>query len=439
MRICETEAEFLKTHTDKCRASDLGWPDREAYFNNLMKLLNTRDTLKYVFNTKGPGQDVIDAVSTVIYRSWGHFEDSKMGITHLVRNLARIEKSPQIFLEGGDAALLCASGPSLDLHLDLVKKAQKAGWLICCYDASLKTLLNAQICPQIVFSTERGVETADLLKRAQEGISEELRASLKKTWLNSSVYLHERALREWPGRVTFHFRTQSEIFYMFPSLKDETNRVTALPHVAAPSLDWLFKRGIKQLILVGQDLCYKDDGSTHTYTHKDSWLESLPKYTCDLNDGTQGETNSYWAEWGLDLSKILASYPGTFVYNMSRKGMKIQGALFVQDEENFKEWVQGTSQNLVLREEPGVKSRDLQEVRESLKKIKPELITDPDKLWHQSEAFTFLGFPLLVRDFCLWKVKNYAQSLKGKRGPSLKQLQFHIKKTRNALVEILGK
>lgn len=429
MRICLTQEEFDSTDGHKILASKLGYPNLKNYFDGLIRMYNTPEQQKYVLNTYGPHQDLINAASTVTVRSWGHYADSLMGIKHILSNQPLISKTPILdgFLPN---VVWVATGPYMLDHLDVIREAKAKGWMIACADASLKPLLEALITPDMVFLTERGSETLELFSGLPEG-AEEL---IKDVWLNSGIYTHPLVLDQWKGKLCFHFRNQAEAMYMFPGLSPKDIQQQQ-PHLSVPSLSWLISRGCQQLILVGQDLAYHDDGSSHAKGSAATIHETRKQVRA--NDGSLVYSNTHWVEWALDIGNLFALHPDLIVYNLSLKGLPIANTLLVKDKPDFMSWLSKAPSEFDLTLSDPPKSRDLSEILKQLSHFNPIMIKKGMDYW-KHEVVVNMMFPLVLQEYCYWHMNEYRQMLLGKKWPFYK-LQDVFKRAKADLKDVLTK
>lgn len=435
MKIVTSKEEAASTPGHVVLAQDLGWPDKQAYYKGLWDLLNTPGHAQYVGNITGPDQEIINTAAVHTMRSWGYYEDSLVGLKSVLANLKAISDSPQYWLSTTtQRAIWAATGPSLLNHLDDIRSAKEMGYLIVCPDASLHHLVRNGIKPHMVFTTERGPETIKLFEMAEEACDD-----LSGIIVNMGIYTDisvYRFAKEHSMLPTYHFRQQSEVFYLFPEIQnavENKNVQWPTPHVAAPSWSWMFNRGIKELILVGQDLAYGDNGATHApNSHKDDWLPTLDRIACKSNDGSDITTNSYWAEWALDLSNMLEKKwkNKVQVINTASKGLPIRGTFYATSSLKFN---LGPAPAFITT--PGIKHRKLKEALHELKRYNPECLglKSIDEFYKTVPVMLFLGFPLTVNDYCRWQMERYKNG--GKH--NVKILQGVFRKAKNDIRELI--
>lgn len=433
MKIVTSSEELATTAGHVALAQDFGWPDKQAYYKGLWAFFNSPGHAQYVGNTIGPDQDVINTASIHTMRSWGHYDDSLMGLKSIFENLPLIEKCEQYWLAPHTVrAVWAATGPSLSSYFDSIADAKAHGYLITCPDASLHHLLKAGIKPHIVFTTERGPETVKLFEMAEE-VCDDLSGIIVNMGIYSHRNIYDFAVAH-SMKPTYHFRKQSEVFYLFPELKQGGPQVQwPTPHVASPAWSWLYNRGIKELILFGQDLAYGDNGSTHAPgSHKDDFLPSLERIPCKSNDGSDIYTNSYWAEWALDLSNIIEQLMKNSVHivNTASKGLPIRGTYYATTKIKF-----NPGPGVDITTGPGVKHIDLKIPIQELRKYHPEYLGRKhiDELYKACAAALFLGFPLTVNDYCRWQMKRYEKN--GKH--DLHLLRQIFRRAKKDLLELL--
>lgn len=184
--------------------------------------------------------------------------DSIIGISQHIQNLPSVIKSPTLLdllsqLQGRDTAIIVATGPSLSKQLPLLKQIQDYASIFC-IDASLPILVREGIKPDIVFSLERVEPTAkfyeDTPKEAREGIVFAITSIVHKR-LKDALQgdLVQYSLR--PFGYTNYFEI-AEYGYLGIGMSAANMAYELVAHAR-----------FKRCIIIGQDLAFGEDGSSH--------------------------------------------------------------------------------------------------------------------------------------------------------------------------------
>lgn len=218
----------------------------ENYFSN--KLIETNKLM-------------IDALAYVITFSGNDITDSLVGIKHDIANLKETVSSPLFSAlckkKNTNLAVIVATGPSLHKQLPLLKKVQKHVTIIS-VDASLPILTSYGIKPDIVTSLERVALTSEFFLKTpndqQEGI----------IFLCATLQ-HKKVL----NAIT----NGTKVMVMRPF---QHNKFFNIPHhgfigsgmsSANMAHELAFLMEYKTCVLIGQDLAYSEDGTSHSQGH----------------------------------------------------------------------------------------------------------------------------------------------------------------------------
>ena len=246
-------------------------------------------------------------------------EDSLIGIENMLANLSTIIRNPGINrLYGafvGKPAIVASTGPSLNKNKHLLKGlADKA--LLLCPDASLKILLDIGVRPHLVTSLERVIYVTNLLENLPAN-------QLEETYLAACPVIRKEAYDSFPGPKLIVYRNLDHFKWL------EVER--GILDIKASAGNMAFKvaaaLGCDPIILVGQDLAFTRDGTTHaagaTFGEKQEGL-LFDLITVPGNDGQPVQTNSVFYSFLKGYEVDIAEYPGACV-NATEGGAFIQG------------------------------------------------------------------------------------------------------------------
>lgn len=187
--------------------------------------------------------------------------DSLMGISHHIKNLPLMVKNPKITQIKGkanaDVAIVVSTGPSLSKQLPLLKKIQNHVTIIC-VDASFPILEKYGIKPDFVTVLERIPETAkffkDNEKSFQDGVNFVL-VSITHQDIIQAIRGGTKILQMRPHVFNKQFQLD-EFGYLGIGMS-----AANLAH----ELGYLI--GAKRIILIGQDLAFGEDNTSHAEGH----------------------------------------------------------------------------------------------------------------------------------------------------------------------------
>jgi hypothetical protein len=249
-------------------------------------------------------------------------EDSLIGIENMLANLPLIIRSPGIDrLYGtfkGKPAIVAATGPSLNKNKHLLKGVGDKALLLC-PDASLPILLAMGVRPHLVTSLERGIPGI----RFFEEIPAE---QLTDTYLAACPVIRKELYDVYQGPKVIVYRNLDHFKWL------EIER--GILDIKASSGNMAFKiaaaMGCDPIILVGQDLAFERDGTTHAagsiFGENQDILDDL--FVVPGNTGEPVPTNPTFFSFLKGYEVDVAEYKGTCV-NSTEGGAFIQGTLIM--------------------------------------------------------------------------------------------------------------
>ncbi len=257
--------------------------------------------------------------------------DSLQGIEQFILNLPFQLTRPSLkeFLEKrrniSKTAIIVSTGPSLMKQLPLLKEYREKA-LIFCADSAYPILAKHNIKPDFVCMVERSDFTAEFFKHDfgdfDEGICFILVSLVHPNALN---YLKDKNYILINKTLNFaHFMDFKEYDFEHP-----------LSNVACMAYSLACELGAKNIILIGQDLAYDENGFSHPkdYQHGQDYEKDSAKFGI-LAYGGKGEvlTHTTWLLFKQNLEDIILRQSPT-CYNATEGGARIEHCI----EKSFKQ------------------------------------------------------------------------------------------------------
>ncbi|EGK7562339.1 motility associated factor glycosyltransferase family protein [Campylobacter coli] len=225
-------------------------------------------------------------------------------------------------------AIIVSTGPSLIKQLPLLKKYQNKATIFCA-DSSYPILAKHNIKPDYVCMLERTELTAEFFNHDFKDFNKNIVficASLIHP--NAITYLEENS-REYilvSRFLSFAIFIACHDYGYF----DQSPSVAHMSYKIAASLCH------KNIIFIGQDLAYAENGDSHPQEYQNSsTFESniYEKIEC-LGYGGKNyvKTHSVWLLFKQVIEQLIVDYPHINTYNCTEGGARIEGAI----EQSFK-------------------------------------------------------------------------------------------------------
>ncbi|MCV3411523.1 motility associated factor glycosyltransferase family protein, partial [Campylobacter lari] len=293
------------------------------------------------FNIETLNKNIIQAIKTNHIKNGNAPSDSLQGITQLTRNLVSLLTNPSLkdLLKQRkgkiENAIIVSTGPSLIKQLPLLKEyANKAS--IICADSAYPILAKHNIKPDYVLMLERD----DVVTKCFDNDFKEFDKSI--LFILASV-VHQKAI-EYLKRNNRQFMLVHRNLYFARSLYfNEYGYISGGMSVANMAYELAIKLGHKNIILIGQDLAYDENGNSHPkdYVHGETIENDRKEGLFITAYGGNGvvETNIYWKLFKEILEKDIATSKylfNTTTYNATEGGARIEGSI----EKSFKELCQ---------------------------------------------------------------------------------------------------
>lgn len=280
---------------------------------------------------------IIEILARVCYDIKSSFgndpEDSWLGMDHMLQNTDLIAQSPGITPLKDQfkdvPAMIVATGPSLNKNIHLLKDMAKS-CVFFAADASINTFMkyeengvNKPIIPHIVTSLERSPTTHRHFKQ----VPKEKWEHLKDTYLCACPVVRPDVYEHWHGKKVMMYRDFAHFRWLHLD-KGSLNTGKSVTNLAWKVAEYM---GCNPIILVGQDLAFSRDGSTHAKgaDHAREGLKKSPliksRMKCMGYDGKEIETLDTWYGMKKRFEYDIARNPKVMCINATEGGAKIDG------------------------------------------------------------------------------------------------------------------
>lgn len=314
----------------------------------------------------------IKAIEHAVVAVGNDASDAIVGIKHHIENLPLALKSPTLVelvskLKGRDSAIIVATGPSLHKQLSLLKEIAPYSTLMC-IDASFPILYKNGIKPDIVFSLERVEATAKFYevmpKEAFEGVV---------FALTSIVHPRLRkAVEKKGGLIQYSFRPFG--YTSFFGI-DEYGYLGIGMSAANMAYELIVHSRFKRCVIIGQDLAFGEDGSSHSKdaVYGTNEIQSKGEKVYVTRYGGDGvvESTKVWKMFLGFYEKDIANTPYDIeVINSTEGGARIEGSIEMPFKEAIAKIPKVQKENIIL---------EYPSKEESAKNLK--FATEGVKLW----------------------------------------------------------
>ncbi|EAK0847084.1 motility associated factor glycosyltransferase family protein, partial [Campylobacter lari] len=276
----------------------------------------------------------IESIKSLVVRQGNSSEDSFEGITQLLHNLPYQLANPSLkdLLKQRkgkiENAIIVSTGPSLIKQLPLLKEyASKAS--IICADTAYPILAKHNIKPDYVLALERHDLVYQCFEQDNQEFDKDILFIIASVAHKSVIDTLEKTKK--PYILVHRPLPFSKALHM-----DDYGYLGSGLSVANMAYDLAIKLGHKNIILIGQDLAYDENGNSHPkdYLHTQESENDRKEGLFITAYGGNGmvETNQWWIlfkeslEYSIDTNSVTT-------YNATEGGARIEGSI----EKSFKE------------------------------------------------------------------------------------------------------
>ncbi|EKM4035063.1 motility associated factor glycosyltransferase family protein [Campylobacter coli] len=256
--------------------------------------------------------------------------DALQGIEQFVYNLPQMITHPSykelLSKRKGisDTAIIVSTGPSLTKQLPLLKKyANKA--TIFCADSSYPILAKHNIKPDYVLSLERIPLTSEFFNNDFGEFDKDI------VFVCAGV-VHPKTI-EYLKNKTFIITQKILAFPYYINLKNFCYAAVGFS-VAHMAYEFATHLSHKNIIFIGQDLAYAEDGFSHTkdYSnldkHEGHFQRDKGKFQCLAYGGNgKAESSEVWTMFRFFLQDTISRNIISTTYNCTEGGARIEGTI----------------------------------------------------------------------------------------------------------------
>ncbi|WP_410689335.1 motility accessory factor [Campylobacter lari] len=308
----------------------MDYPTVKNYY--MIYNLFTHSNFYNFYNINNLNENIIKAIKTNHTRHGNAPSDSLQGISQLSRNLIPLLTNPSLKdllnqrKNKNDNAIIVSSGPSLIKQLPLLKEyANKAS--IFCADGSYTILHKYGIKPDYVLSLERTEITSEFFnndfKEFDKGILFVLASLVHKKTIEYLKRNNRKFILIHRGLPFARAINLNDYGYIGGGMS-----------VANMAYELAVKLGHKNIILIGQDLAYDENGNSHPkdYVHGEDIENDRKQGLFITAYGGNGkvETNYWWKIFKDIFEKDIVLSKNTLninTYNATEGGARIEGSI----------------------------------------------------------------------------------------------------------------
>ncbi|EFU0525984.1 motility associated factor glycosyltransferase family protein, partial [Campylobacter coli] len=325
LMILENDKLQAQDYTELCSSKPFFQFSR-IYFLELMSHYYER----FHEDILGLNKKLAENFKNIILRNGNDPLDALQGIEQFVYNLPSMITHPsykELLSKRknlSDTAIIVSTGPSLTKQLPLLKKyANKA--TIFCADSSYPILAKHGIKPDYVCMLERTEITAEFFNNDFWEFDKDI------VFVCAGV-VHPKAIEYLKGK-TFIITQKVLAFPYYINLKDFS--YTAVGLSVAHTLSYLATYlSHKNIIFIGQDLAYAENGNSHPDDYQNSANYESQMYEHILTEAYGGKekikTHHVWLMFKRNLEQDvqkIQKYLDTKVYNCTEGGARIKGTI----------------------------------------------------------------------------------------------------------------
>ncbi|EPZ1883362.1 motility associated factor glycosyltransferase family protein [Campylobacter upsaliensis] len=279
-----------------------------------------------------------NAIMDLSLRNGNNPQDATQGINQFIQHLPKMLTHPTLHnlldkrQNKAETAIIVATGPSLNKQLPLLKKYAKRASIFC-LDASYAILAKENIKPDYVLSLERVEATSKFFDNDFKEFDKDVLFILPTLTHPKTLTYIEKNHRDYILIPRLLPLAQELKFKEFGFLNG-----WSVAHMAY-SIAWALEH--KNIILIGQDLAFAKDGTTHSKDYPRG-LETAKR---EIGAIMQTELKAYGGKGKVKSTKIWSIFKDFYeqliylsrnsckTYNATEGGARIEGAI----EKPFKE------------------------------------------------------------------------------------------------------
>lgn len=252
-----------------------------------------------------------------------------LNIKHTLESPSILDKKRQHFEQ--KPAIIVSAGPSLEEELENLRQIKESGTAyIFAVGSAINALLSAGIQPDAAC-------TYDPSALNQKVFEKLVQQNIDNIPLIYGTTVGFETLQQYPGPKLHMITSQDSTAAVFLKKEEGTplEVVNDAPSIAVITLQLLYRLGCNPIILVGQNLSYKDErfySAGIEYSHRPSKLseaELQRAFPVEAVDGSQVLTNNSLNQMRLQIEQYIKAFdPQTVVINTTQGGANIEGTRF---------------------------------------------------------------------------------------------------------------
>ena len=269
---------------------------------------------------------IAEQISYIVTSEGNDVIDSLLGLKHHIVNLdkmiASYPLSNVVKKRNTDYAVIVSTGPSLAKQIPLLKKHAK-NLTILCVDASMPILRANGIKPDFVFTIERDEPTAHFY----DNLDKEF---FKDTIFFITSIVHKKLLQNLKGMKICMTMRPFEHLQKFHL--GRWGYIGVGMSAANMAMEYVYATKYKAVALIGQDLAFGEDGSTHSegalFGEMEKNYTTQKKFKLPGYYGGEVETTKVWLMFYKYFTRDIPylKEAGIDVYNCTEGGAYIEGA-----------------------------------------------------------------------------------------------------------------
>ncbi len=261
----------------------------------------------------------------------------KLYVSNIMKNFSEIIDSPNILhLKNnefkGNPAILVAAGPSLEYELENLRYIKEKGLAyIFSVGSAINTLLEYDIYPDAALTYDPQNHNPIVFKKLKD-------KSITSIPIVFGTIAGYGTVQAYEGpKLHFISRNDHVAPYFFkPESAEEFDTVHDAGSIAVAALQILYKLGCDPIILVGQNLAYKDrklyakgiDYGRNLSETDNKYLDS--SFLVDDVEGNKIHTNKVLNHYRDEFERCIKQYGIKNIINTTRGGAAIDGTVYKQ-------------------------------------------------------------------------------------------------------------
>ncbi|VEJ54919.1 motility accessory factor [Campylobacter insulaenigrae] len=261
--------------------------------------------------------------------------DALQGIEQFVYNIPSMVSNPSYkeLLNKrknlSDTAIIVSTGPSLIKQLPLLKQYSNKATIFCA-DSAYPILAKYNIKPDYVCMLERIDITAEFFNNDFGEFDKDI-------VFICACLIHPKAIEYLEKSKRKYILFQRYLSFQLNLNLKQFDYLVFIPSVAHVAYTLATNLNHKNIILIGQDLAYADNGDSHPKEYQNSATFESDIYdhvdTLAYGGGYMVKTHFIWLLFKNDLEKLILMNKTHTTYNCTEGGARIEGAI----EKPFKE------------------------------------------------------------------------------------------------------